>query len=66
MGLFYDYENPVDNYNFARLIWGSPVIFLIIQTALMMTVYKTTTPTELKKAGKEDELKILMAKIYHL
>jgi hypothetical protein len=32
----------------------------------MMTVYKSTTPTELKKAGKMDELKILMAKIYHL
>jgi hypothetical protein len=32
----------------------------------MLTVYKSTTPTELKKAGKMDELRILMAKIYTL
>jgi hypothetical protein len=33
---------------------------------LMLTVYKTASPTELKQAGKDDELKILMAKIYYL
>jgi cytochrome c-type biogenesis protein CcmH/NrfF len=66
IGLFYDYDHPKDNYNFARIIWGAPVIFLLLQTILMLTVYKSTTPTELKKAGKMDELRILMAKIYTL
>ena len=49
LGLFYDYDAVTTNYTFIRMIWGLPVIFVLAQMLLMVTVFRYDSPTELKQ-----------------
>ena len=39
-----------------RVIWAVPLLIAIIQTLLMMTVFRNESPVYLKEHGMEDEL----------
>ena len=45
---------------------GFPIILNILQTFLMVCVYKQDSPTELKKWGHDEKLRYLMSRIYDL
>ena len=64
-GLFIDQNNPKKSLFIPRLLWGFPVLMLILQFILMIFVFPYDSPTELKARGETDKLKELMGKIYH-
>ena len=69
MGLYIpnDPENYADEFKvkgYFRVVWGLPLVFVALQTILMLTVFNYTTPLELKKNGNFDKLYSLMKSMY--
>ena len=47
-----------------RLLFGLPIAFSVIQSALLLTVFNYETPKFLKQNGRSAELNAIMGKIY--
>lgn len=56
-GLFIDQKNPKKSLFIPRLLWGFPLLMLILQVILMVFVFPYDSPTELKALGEEEKLK---------
>ena len=52
------------NDNYWRVIFGVPIVFALIQSLLLMTIFKFETPKYLKQRKREEDLENLMKRIY--
>ena len=61
----YDSAHPENNITaFWILIFEFPLLLLVLQTVLLLTVFKDETPNYLLLKGKNSECHALLAKIY--
>ena len=58
--------NPNDFYvnQYWRVIWATPALIAIVHTILHLTCFRFETPIDLKKQNKEQELFVLMRRMY--
>jgi len=63
-----DSKTPIDKSfiqtEYWRVLFGLPIVFCIIQSCLLFTVFNYETPKFLKQTGREAELNEIIGKIY--
>lgn len=52
--------------NYWRIMFALPIVFSLIQTALLLTVFNYETPKYMKQANQNARLNLLMGKIYEV
>lgn len=50
--------------NYWRVVWGLPLVFMLIQVGLMSAIFKYDTPEALKQRADYDNLTVLLSKMY--
>jgi len=50
--------------NYWRVVWGLPLVFMVIQVGVMVILFKYDTPEALKQRADYDNLTALLSRMY--